>query len=153
MSYTRSKAQPGRSSILSIGPVIGTSSPTFTPIFEVRSAPRRGAKWETEDVSNFNSGVDKEFITNMRDNGTIEITGNRVSGDAGQTALKAAFATGGLYMFTFTLPLTSAQTTSGDVWAFNALVESVDYDVDTNKVVTFTCSLKLSGIPTETAGT
>lgn len=152
MSYTRSKAQPGRSSILSIGPVAGTSSPTFVPIFEVRSAPRRGAKWETEDVSNFNSGVDKEFITQMRDNGTIQITGNRVGSDAGQTALKAAFGTGGLYMFTFSLPLTTGQTTTGDSWAFNALVESVDYDVDTTKAVTFTCTLKISGIPTETAG-
>lgn len=152
MPYTRSQAQAGRASILSIGPTVGTATPTYTPIMEVRSAPRRGAKWDTEDVSNFNSGVDKEFITQMRDNGTLEITGNRVGGDAGQTALKAAFGTGELYLFTFELPKTTGQTTAGDSWGFNALVESIDYDVDTTKAVTFTCTLKISGLPTETAG-
>lgn len=153
MPYTRSKAQPGRGSKLSIGPVVGTVSPTFTDVLEIKSMPRQGAKWNTEDVSNMDSGVDMEFITLMRDNGTLQVAGNRVSSDAGQVALKAAFATGDLHMFKTTLPLAPGQTTTGDLYEFNALVEAYDFDADTHKAITFTATLKISGLPVETLGT
>jgi hypothetical protein len=59
MPYTKSQAQSGRGSILSIG-TTGTT-PTFSVIGEVKTASQSGSQWGTEDVTNFESGNDQEL--------------------------------------------------------------------------------------------
>ncbi|RSL15571.1 hypothetical protein EDE15_1062 [Edaphobacter aggregans] len=155
MSYTGSRAQAGRGSSLSIGGVTGAGgSPTFVTIGEIKSSGISGAQWSTDDVSNFQSGADSEFITTMRDNGTLDISGNRVASDAGQVAVEAAFASGLKYDFKLVLPINvqAGQTTVGDTYGFSALVQSRDISVDTSKAVGWSVKLKISGPVTLSAG-
>lgn len=150
---TNSKAFAGRSSVLSIGPVVGTETPTFTEIGEVKNASISGRKYSTVDVTNFDSpNAYQEFIATVIDPGSISCSGNYVSSDAGQIALNAAFAAGEVYMFELQLPKGPGQMTKGDQYAFGALVESFDISVEPSKEISFTASLKISGAITFTAG-
>lgn len=151
MTYSFSKAQPGKGTVVSIGPVAGTSSPTFVAIGEVKSSSISGTAWKTDDVTNFQS-LAEEWITTILATGEVSLAGNRVSSDAGQLALAAAFATGELYMFTISLPKTLTQTTAGDSYALNALVLSQDFTITTEKAVEFSTKLKISGAIVLTVG-
>jgi hypothetical protein len=144
-SYTKSNAQQGRGTQLSIG-----SSPTA--VLELKTIKLSGNKWDTEDTTNLNSSV-KEFLATIQDAGEWDISGNRVSGDAGQEAIETAFASGALTAFTIQLPPLSGVQSTGDSYAFNAIVVERDFSIDVLKAVDFTCKLKVSGVVTMTAGT
>lgn len=125
----------------------------YVTIGEIKSAPPVEGKFDKEDVSNFQSGVDKEYIKLMRDNGAPKITGNRVSSDAGQLATIAAYNDpNNAYMFQVTLPKTPTQTTTGDTYTYNALVLGQSFVLETNKATTFTLDLQITGPVTFTAG-
>jgi hypothetical protein len=145
MTYTASQAQAGRGTTLGIG-----ATPTL--IGELDNVPMDLPEWNTDDVTNFESGSDEEFITTIRKSMEYSVTGNRVSSDAGQIAVETAYAAGSLSSFTLTLPKTAAQTTSGDKYVFNALVLSQSFKIETTKKVTFSMKLKTSGPVAFTAG-
>lgn len=138
MTYLLSQAQTGAGSSLSIG-----ATPTL--IGEIRTSGISGAQWGTADVTNFESGFNQEFITTIRNNGSLKLAGNRVSADAGQVLVEAAFATGLVQQFALQIPKNSAQTTSGDKYTFAALVESRDFDVEVDKAISWSVTLKISG--------
>jgi hypothetical protein len=154
MAYTGSKAQAGRGTVVSIGGLTGGGGTTFTPILELKSSGISGSEWTEEDVSNFNSGANKEWLTTMLDSGTVDLAGNRITGDPGQQALAAAFDSGLKYDFKIQLPINSqaGQTTSGDLFTFSALVKSSETTIETTKAVTRNFKLHISGPITETAG-
>jgi hypothetical protein len=149
MAYTGSKAQAGRGAVLGIGPLFVPGAPAATPAYvtigEIRTSGITNSQWDTVDVSNFESGVDKEFITTMRDPGMIAIAGNRISSDLGQVNCEAAFQSGGIYMFQILVPKNVTQTTTGDIYTFNALVKSIDFEIDVAKEISWTVKLQLSG--------
>ena len=145
MTYTNSQAQAGRGSTLSIG-----ATPTM--IGEVKSAAITGNSWGTADVTNFESGPDQEFILTIRNNGELKVAGNRVSTDAGQLLVEAAYQSGAINSFTLQLLKSPAQTSTGDKWVFNALVQARSFDVDVSKEISWTVTLKISGALTFTAG-
>lgn len=125
----------------------------YTPIFELSQAPVSGFKWDVEDTTNFNSLSTKEYLKTLLDSGKMALTGNRVSTDAGQVALKAAFLdAANAYLFQITYPLEIGQTTTGDVEAFAALVEQYDYTLDVGKVIKISTSLQRTGAVTFTEG-
>jgi hypothetical protein len=146
MTYTGSLAIAGRGSVLSVG---GTP----TVVGEVKTSGQSGNAWGTADVTNFQSGPDREFITTVRDNGQMKLAGNRIALDAGQVIVEAAYASGAITAFTLQLPKTAAQTTNGDKYTFNALVESRSFDVDVTKEISWNVSLKISGAVTLVPGT
>lgn len=150
MTYSGSKAQAGRGTILSIG-----STPVV--IGEIVSEGFSSNGWKFEDVSNMQSGQDEEFIPTMRDNGTYDISGNRVSADAGQVAVEAAYYnTSGATMspspFTMTLLKNANQTTTGDVYTFNAYVQSCSFKASVENKITWDVKLKITGPVTKTVG-
>lgn len=125
----------------------------YLPIFELSAAPVSGQKWDIEDTSNFQSGIYKEYLKTMLDDGKMALAGNRVSTDAGQTALKAAFLDpANAYGFQITYPLEAGQTTGGDTEVFNALVESYDETIQVGKVIKISISLQRTGVVTFTEG-
>lgn len=147
MAYTGSQAQTGAGTILAIG--------TGTPVTigEVSDFPLNRPKWATANVTNFNSGLDAEYIGTVREGATVNLKGNRVSSDAGQEAAEAAYQSGAITNFKATLPKSKAQTTSGDTIAFTALVQSVDFSISPTKQIEFSMDLQLSGPTTITPGT
>lgn len=150
MAYTGSKSQVGRGTIVSIGGQTGTGG-TFTTIGEVTDASFSGAAWGTVDVTNFDSGVDDEFISTTRNNGDLTLQGNMIDAEPGQVALFAAYDTGFKYDFKVQLQPAQGQTT-GKVYTFSALVTSLETSIQTRSVVNFNTKLKISGAITRTAG-
>lgn len=146
MTYTGSLAESGRGSLLTVG---GTP----TTVGEIKSASLSGNAWGTADVTNFQSGPDQEFILTTRNNGEFRLQGNRVSTDAGQVIVEGLYSSGLISAFAITLPKSSAQTTTGDKYTFNALVQSRSFDVDVSKEVSWTVTLKISGAVAFVAGT
>ncbi len=149
-SYVKSQAITGLGTILSIN--TGTSAaPVWTVVSELKSLTQSGRQFATEDVTNFQSSK-REFIATLADSGSWKLEGSRVSGDAGQIAMEAAFATGALQQFQIQLPKTATQTTAGDQYGFYALIQDLNYSFAVEKADTFTATLKVSGDITETPG-
>jgi hypothetical protein len=157
MTYVKSEAAIlGYGTVVSIGPVAGTASPTYVAIGEVTDLTLHSPTRKTVSTTNFNSlSQSEEFLTGSIDYGSFSFTANRISNDAGQTALAAALAAGGLYMFKVSLPVDTgeAQVTTGDSWVFNGAVTSFSYgDISVDKVSTIKAEIKISGVPTFTLG-
>ena len=152
MPYTGSLAGVGLSTVVSIN--TGTlSSPTFTPIAELRKISLSGRQTGDADVTNFQSSA-REFVPTLIESGTWDIEGNRIGGDVGQLACETAFTTvpPKLSQFKIQLPKTPTQTTIGDSFTFLALIKELDYSVEIDKAITLTAKFKVSGILTVTAG-
>lgn len=155
MAYTGSKAQAGRGTQLSLGGLTGAGgAETFTPIGEVKTTGISGVQFDQEEVSNMDSGVYKEYLATMIDPGTLDLSGNRISTDAGQQAVEAAFLTGLKYDWKMVLPINkqAGQTTTGDTFVFSGFVKSRDIPVDITKAIAWTVKLQLSGAPIYTQG-
>jgi hypothetical protein len=144
-AYGGSKAQAGRGSSISIG-----AGPTL--IGEVTSISLNRGKWQSVTVTNFQSGLDEELIQTIRKAGTVSIKGNRVSSDAGQALVEAAYQAGGLQPFVQQLPLTPQQNAAGDKFLYNAFVTSSDFTDDVDKEIQFTIELQISGAAPFTVG-
>ncbi len=150
----------GLGATLSIG-TLG-ASPTFTVIGGDTKITPPEPKFGTEDTTTLaTAGGVRTFIKTLQDPGETTIEGNYESADPGQIALSTAAAAisnqlnGAAYPFKFTLPINGpgGQTTTGDVYAFNALVLSFAVsEVEAGKLVTFKSSLKLTGPITYTEG-
>jgi hypothetical protein len=151
MAYTKSKAGIGLGTVLSIG--TSGASPTFTPVGEIKNLQQSGRQVATEDVTNMQSSA-REFVPTLLDSGTWDITGSRIGGDAGQQAMESAFAGLVILPFKVQLPVNAnaGQTTTGDLFAFNALVQECNYDLAVDKANTFSAKLKVSGVITVTPG-
>jgi hypothetical protein len=145
MVYSGSKAQAGRGSVLAIG-----STPT--PIGEVSDVPFNRPEWDIVDTTNFDSGSDEEQLVTIRKAATFSITGNRVGADAGQAAAETAYQAGTLTPFTFTLPKTTGQSSSGDKFTFSAFVKGSTFKVQPTAKIEFTLNLQTSGPVTVTPG-
>jgi hypothetical protein len=152
MSYTGTHAQTALGTAIAIN--TGTvSTPVWTTIGEITAAPQSGRQAKTADTTNLQS-LAAEFIPTLVESGMFDCTTNRVSSDAGQVAVEAAFASLKLTMFKITLPLNVSQTTAGDTLAFLALVEESNTlgEVGPDKAILYKFKLKISGLVTLTAG-
>jgi hypothetical protein len=146
MPYTGSLAQQGKGTTLSIG-----STPVL--VGEIMKLGQQGRKNQTVSTTNLQSSSE-EFIGTIPDQGTWQLEGNRVGNDAGQVAMEAAFASGAVTPFVVQLPKTPAQTTTGDKYTFNGIVEDLNYDGMAPKTtISFKATLKVSGPITFAAGT
>lgn len=136
------KAQSGLGTTIKIG---------ATTIGEVSSVKQSGCKWDTEDATNFASTA-KEFVPTILDWGEFSVEAKRVSTDAGQLAVVAAFGSGALTAFTITLLKEVGQTTTGDTYTFNGIVTEADISLDATKLTPFSFKIKVSGAVTYTEG-
>jgi predicted secreted protein len=128
---------------------------TYTKVAELKTLDFSGSKNDTEDVTNFDSaGRAKEFVVTLLDMGEIKISGNYIVTDAGQTAFRAAFLSGLKLSFEIQLPINTnaGQTTSGDVWTFLGAVTELDNTFAYDKAITFSATVKVSGLIDVTPG-
>jgi predicted secreted protein len=135
------------------GVTLTINAPVYTAISELKTFSFSGAKNDTEDVTNSDSaGRAHEFIATLLSSGDVSISGNYVAGDAGQAALRAAFATGAILPYKIQLPVAPGQTTVGDLFTFTALVEENATDLQYDKAVSFNGKCKISGVITYSIG-
>lgn len=123
----------------------------FTSIGECNDTSPSGRAWDTEEVTNFESAVDKEYIKGLRNPGKFTVKYNLLFGDAGQEALEAAFDDIVSYSFQLKFPAAEGFTT-GEIWTFSALVLSVDpTEIVPGKPLMGSCELQVTGPRTITA--
>lgn len=133
MSYTKTQAQTGKGTVVAIN--TGTvTTPVWTPIFEMADITPSGYENKTDDATNLNSTAVERVFT-IQDGGTWDVTGNRISTDAGQAAVVTAFQSGAAAQFKITLPLLASQMTGGDNFGFYAIVTKWNPSVKVDKIV------------------
>jgi len=113
-------------------------------IGEVKEVPLNRGKWEVVDTTNFESGSDSEQLVTMRKPGSCTFKGNRVSTDAGQALVEAAYQSGALTAFVLQLPRNPTQTTIGDKYTFNAFVVGSDFTDAVTQAIEFSIELNIS---------
>lgn len=155
MPYTGSKAAVELGSSVSIGPLASaTGSPTYTAIGEINEVEFSGSKGSVVKVTNMQSTA-QEKVGTIPDLGQIKITANRVSTDAGQLAMIAAFQSFGTYLFEVQEPILPAlgQTTAGNLYKFAGIVsDGPTFTLSPEKPSTVTFTIEITGAITFTAG-
>jgi hypothetical protein len=141
-AYAGTKSQTGKGTILSQALLV---------VGEVTSIALSGRKQNFEDATNMQSTFE-EVISTIPSPGEWDVELNRVSLDPGQAAMEAAITSGNLLPFTVTFPKAPGQITTGDVYAFNAYVESFDFKAAPKTKVSATLKLKVTNSITFTPG-
>jgi len=150
-AYGGSESFSGAGSILAINTGTATT-PVYTPIGECTKANLTGRNAKVSDCTSFSSGKVSEFLAVMVDSGSIDLTCNYVSSDAGQIQLQSSFSALAKTLFKLTLPLAPNQVTTSDSYSFAALVTDFSFDVGTEKQIEITSKLKISGLLNFSAG-
>jgi hypothetical protein len=153
MSYNGSLAQSAYGSTLAIN--TGTAStPVYTVVGEIINPKQTGNKNNTADVTNLNSTAE-EFIATIPSPGNWDFTANRVTADTGQVAMLASYTNKTKILYKVTLPINTqaGQSTVGDSYTFQGIVETFYInELDPKKAITIAGSLKVSGGTTFAAG-
>ena len=147
-TYNGSSAQVLRGAVFNfLGPA--TSNASAVAIGEVTTAEFAGGKRSTLDTSNFESGQWMEYLDTMADAGTFKVSYNRVSNNAGQVAINAAFAAGGVYSFSVVCPVNvkAGQITTGDTITFNGIItdDPGAFNLDFSKVSVGSMTVQITG--------
>lgn len=123
---TPSVTSLGIGTLIGIGPAVGTPTPTYTTIGQITDAKFSGASATVIKFTTLDGGVGVQKRRGSIDYGTVDITYERKpgTGDAGQTAAKAAFndPTGQPYLFQAALYVAAGQTTTGDMATFQGVI-------------------------------
>jgi hypothetical protein len=150
-----SKAQAaGIGAVISIGNITGTTD-TFVAIGEVVDAKFSGAKRAIVTTTSFDSAGVASKLGTILDSGTVTLTTTRVSSDAGQVAVLAAFNAqpSNAYDFKVVLPLAPGQVSIGDTLTFSAVISAAgDFDIDISKQAEYTFTVEISGAKTLVVG-
>jgi hypothetical protein len=143
------KATAGKGLVFAIN--TGTaSSPTWTPVGESFDLTLNG-KMNTDEATSYESTA-VERIATMPDGGEPSFSCNKVSTNAGQVAMQTAYAAGTLKSFKVTAPQETGQATSGDSWAFSAIVVEFNPSFKPDKKIPISGKLAISNGITFTAG-
>jgi predicted secreted protein len=136
MSYNGSQAFSPRGTVISYesNPSIG-----FLPLAEIKEINFTGAKYDLADVTNYESGNFREWLTTLADSGEVSFTGNYIPTDASQAALLGFFNAGTLISWQVTLP------NALGVITFKAYVSSLEHNLPLDKEATISGKLKITG--------
>ena len=142
MSTLNSKAGTGSGALLYISSTMPSPKLTFDDITN------------TSSPSQVTGTVNKEFVPTVLDPGEFSVTGIFLPSDPGLAAVQTAFYSGLANAFQVVLPEIAGQTTRGNVYQFNAYVQSLPQptNVSAEKALTVKIDLKIVGLVTTATG-
>jgi hypothetical protein len=149
-----SKGQSGQYATLSIGgPTGATLSTSWTAIGEVLSVPFKLPKFATAPSTHLGSTI-KTAVPVIQDLTDYAVKTTRVTSDAGQLLVVAAYSTQTPYDFKIVFPINTAagQTTAGDTWTWSAYVLDGDFNVEPDKLIEFNFNMQLDSTLSYTQG-
>jgi len=133
------------SAVLSAGSKIGigdaASPEVFNKIPEVISLTTPEISRPTIDVTSLDSTA-KEYISGLKDGGSIEISGNWIASNTYHQLVKTNAAAGTAANFLVTLPTSPVTAVE-----FTATPEAFGFTVEPDSQITFSATLKVSGDP------
>jgi predicted secreted protein len=137
--YTNSAAFSPRGTTISYesNPSVG-----FVLLAEIKEINFSGAKYDLADVTNYESGNFREWLTTLADSGEVSFTGNYIPSDASQAGLLGFFNAGTLLSWQVTLP---AGANASQPITFKAYVSSMEHNLPLDKEATITGKLKITG--------
>src|SRR5438552_4011527 len=98
MSYVATAARLAEGTIVQIGnndAVVSPPSPeTFTDVGEITALAKSGAKTDTPDATNMQSGRFREFIAGLSEAGELGVTANWTPGDESHALVEGLFDSG-----------------------------------------------------------
>jgi|SRR5208282_3180965 len=106
---------------------------------EIKDINFTGAKYDLADVTNYESGTFREWLTTLADSGEVSFTGNYIPGDPSQASLLQFFNNGTLVYWEVVLP-----NGLGTI-VFKAYVQSLEHNLPLEKEATITGKLKITG--------
>jgi predicted secreted protein len=136
MPYSNSAAFSPRGTVISYQTLVSVG---FLPLAEIKEINFSGAKYDLADVTNYESGNFREWLTTLADSGEVSFNGNYIPGDASQAALLGFFNAGTLVSWKVTLPNSLGEIT------FKAYVQSLEHNLPLDKEATITGKLKVTG--------
>lgn len=103
---------------------------------------------ETLDITSHGSTAPwKEFCAGLRDGGEVKVEGNFKNGATANSSMLTFLNSGDVKSVTFEMPATS-DAAHGSTWTFDALVTAYELTDPYDNLMTFSCTLKVSGQPT-----
>jgi predicted secreted protein len=117
-------------------------SADYQQLAEIKSIDFSGAKYDLDDVTNYESGNFREWITTLADSGELSFTGNYVPSDDSQAALLGFFNNGSLVAWQITLP---EGADAEEPITFSAFVSSLEHNLPLDKAASITGKLKITG--------
>ena len=139
MSYTNSAAFVARGTVISYqtNPSVG-----FQLLAEIKSINFSGAKYDLDDVTNYESGNFREWLTTLADSGEVSFEGNYIPGDSSQQSLLGFFNAGTLVSWQITLPAAANAPTP---ITFKAFVTNLEHQLPLDKAAKIVGKLKITG--------
>lgn len=152
MSYTNSKAAAGRGSSLQYS--TNPPSVAYQTLAEIKQAAFSGAKYDLEDVSNFQSSNFKEWLPTLADSGDLSFSGNMIPNDTTESDLIGFFNAATLVQWEVVLPPNAQQgfPTSLGTFKFAGYVSEISRDIQVAKAMTISGKIKITGAISFTAG-
>jgi predicted secreted protein len=136
MSYSNSAAFSPRGTTISYETLVSVG---FLPLAEIKEINFSGAKYDLADVTNYESGNFREWLTTLADSGEVSFTGNYIPGDASQQALLGFFNNGTLVSWKVDLPSSLGSIT------FKGYVSGLDHNLPLDKEATISGKIKITG--------
>jgi predicted secreted protein len=135
-AYVNSQAFSPRGTVISYesDPSVG-----FLQLAEIKEINFTGAKYDLADVTNYESGNFREWLTTLADSGEVSFTGNYIPSDSSQQALLGFFNAGTLISWKVQLPNALGTIT------FKAFVQSLEHNLPLDKEATISGKLKITG--------
>ena len=149
MVYTSSNAFSPRGSILSyqLATSIG-----FTPIAELMQMDFSGQKLDLADVTNYQSGIFKEWLATLLDSGDLTIKGNFIPSDATQAQLLSYFNTATRVQWYLTLPIAVGTGLPYGHFTFTGFVVEWSWNLPIEKQGIINGKIKITGPITFVSG-
>lgn len=149
MTYSASAAFSPRGTQFLYQP---TGSVGYVVAAEIKTADFSGQKLDLADVTNFQSGVFKEWLATLLDSGELSVKGNFIPSDATQAALLAFFNTATRAAYGILLPNNPATGNTYGSFTFLAFVSSLEWGLPIDKEASVSMKLKITGAISFVAG-
>lgn len=135
-TYTNSAAFVARGTVIAYKT---DPSVAYTALAELKEFNFSGSKYDLADVTNYESGNFREWLTTLADSGEVSFVGNYLPGEASQAGLLAYFNSGTLLDWQVTLPGALGVIT------FKAYISGLDHNLPLDKEATISGKLKITG--------
>lgn len=124
----------------------------FQLLSEISQADFSGQKLDLADVTNFQSGIFREYLATLLDSGELNFKGNFIPGDTSQATLLSFFNNATRVTWEVILPTNPATNLPFGHFTFLAFVSSLEFGLPIDKQGTIQGKLKITGPITFVAG-
>jgi len=142
MGYTSSQAFSPRGTqlLFELANSVG-----FSPLAEIKQADFSGQKLDLADVTNFQSGIFREYLPTLLDSGELTYKGNFIPSDSSQAQLLTFFNSATFVVWQVILPTSPATGKPLGHFTFNGFVTSLEWGLPIDKEATISGKIKITG--------